>query len=220
MKQKLYLLLGDVISSRRIGDREKFQNKFEDMLENINIMYSEDIYANFKILKGIDEIGGVLSDISNSYKIMTTIAEQLYPVRMRFALIFDYIDIGLESKNISKMDGVAFHKASDILNTLKKSKLMFDISTTDKMMDSAIAGQINLILLTKKNWSAKQYQIFEKYKSINNQDDVARYFSISQQAVSKTLNRIMWKEIVSIEENLNSLLYDYAHKLHTVENIQ
>lgn len=220
MKRKFYVVLGDVISSRRISDRERFQNKFSDILKNINAEYVEDIFADFKILKGIDEIGGVLSSMSNIYNIINEILEQLHPHLIRSVLIFDYIDTGLESFDVSKMDGPAFHKASDTMDTLKKSKLMFQMSVDDKIFDIAITGQINLILLTKKNWSLKQHQIVREYKKTNNQDDVARKLGITQQAVSKTLNNVMWKEIFLIEEKLNYIIDDYSQKLHATGGIQ
>ena len=219
MKQKLYVILGDVISSRRIRDREGFQHKLETILENINDTYAEDIFADFKIIKGIDEIGCVLSTMSNGYRIINAISEQLHPDSMRYVMVFDYIDAGIKTRDISKMDGPAFHKASDIISTLKKSKLMFDMSVSDKMIDTAISGQINLILLTKKNWSSNQIQIVKEYKSTNNQDEVAKNLGISQQAVSKTLNRIMWKQIFGIEEKLNNIIEDYTQKLETTEGI-
>lgn len=220
MKKKFYVLLGDVISSRRISDRERFRNKFEEILEKINTAYVEDIFADFKVLKGIDEIGGVLFTMSNIYKIINEILEQLHPNLIRFVLIFDYIDTGMETFDISKMDGPAFHKASDTMNTLKKSKLMLEMSVSDKIIDTAITGQINLILLTKKNWSSKQHQIVREYKSTNNQDDVAKKLGITQQAVSKTLNKVMWKEIFLIEEKLNNIIDDYSQKLNAKGGIK
>jgi predicted DNA-binding protein YlxM (UPF0122 family) len=215
MKQKLYVLLGDVISSRRISDREKFQKKFGETCKEINSIYTGDIYADFKILKGIDEIGCVLSTMSNSYEIINILLEHLYPHLMRFVLVFDYIDTALETMDVAKMDGPAFHKASDLMHALKKSKLMFDMSVSDKVVDTAIAGQINLILLLKKSWSAKQHQIVKEYEKTKNQYEVAKNLGITQQAVSKTINRSMWKEIKSIEENLNYILSEYTQRQHT-----
>jgi len=214
MKQKLYVILGDVISSSRISDRENFQKRFEETCKEINIRYTNDMYADFKILKGIDEIGGVLSTMSNSYKIITNILERLYPNLMRFVLVLDYIDTSVETRNVIKMDGPAFHKASDIMSTLKKSKLMFDMYVGDKVIDTAIAGQINLILLLKKNWSARQHQIVKEYKISKNQYEVAKNLGITQQAVSKTLNLSMWKEIKNIEEKLDYILHNYSQRQH------
>jgi len=86
-KQKLYVILGDVIASRRIEDKEAFQRKLEKVCLNVNRNFREDIYADFKILKGIDEIGGVLLNIASFYRILNTMLEHFYPYSMRFALV-------------------------------------------------------------------------------------------------------------------------------------
>jgi hypothetical protein len=46
---------------------------------DINRNFAGDIYADFKILKGIDEIEGVLINIASVYKIMDIMLEELYP---------------------------------------------------------------------------------------------------------------------------------------------
>jgi hypothetical protein len=50
MKQKLYVLLGDVVHSRRISDRDDFQNKVEEACNKINTAYAEDLcgFQDFK----------------------------------------------------------------------------------------------------------------------------------------------------------------------------
>lgn len=214
MKQKFYVLLGDVIQSRKIDNRDDFQKKIEETCKNINTMYAEGIYADFKILKGIDEIGGVLSSMSNIYKVITRILDDIYPNRIRFALVFDYIDTALETRNVTKMDGVAFHKASEMIRELKRSKLMFDMSVEDEMLDMAITGQINLIFLFKKNWSATQYNIVREYEKTKKQSEVAKKLRITQQAVSKNLKRSMWKEIRTVEEKINFILQGYPQQVN------
>jgi predicted XRE-type DNA-binding protein len=192
-----------------------FQKRLEETCKKINSVYAGNIYADFKILKGIDEIAGVLSTMSKSYEIITTILEQLHPNLMRFVLVLGYVETSIETMDVARMDGPAFHKASDIMGTLKKSKLMFEMSVGDKVVDTAIAGEINLILLLKKNWSAKQHWIVMEYEKTKNQYEIAKNLGITQQAVSKTLNRSMWKEIRSIEEKLNDILDDYTQRQHT-----
>jgi predicted transcriptional regulator len=48
--------------------------------------------------------------------------------------------------------------------------------------------------------------IINEYRKIGNQNMVAKALGITQQAVSKVLNRSMWKEISGIEEDLNNVL--------------
>ena len=212
MRQKLYVISGDVISSRRIRDKEAFQKKLEGICAGVNTAHAGDIYAGFKIIKGIDEIEGVLLNISGIYEIIASILEQLYPDSMRFAVALDYIDTAVETRDTAKMDGPAFHKASDIMDTLKKSGLMFEISTGDEIMDTMISGEINLILLLKKKWSPKQHRVVSEYKKSGNQYEAAKALGITQQAVSKALARSMWKEIGGIEGRLNSVLRSLSQK--------
>ncbi|TAN38338.1 MAG: hypothetical protein EPN24_05840 [Candidatus Methanoperedens sp.] len=65
MKKKLYVLSGDVISSRQIRNREDVQKKLAEACKKINTVYANEISADFKILKGTDEIGGVLSTMTS-----------------------------------------------------------------------------------------------------------------------------------------------------------
>ncbi len=191
--RKLVVVLGDVVSSRSITNRVAFNEKLKETSHEVNISY-QNIYADFKMLKGLDEFGCVVTTITDSYNLISTIFEHLYPNFARLALVYDYIDTGLDTRDVSMMDGPAFHKASNMLLSLKRSKLLFDMAVQDEVLDSAIAGVINLILLTKKNWSTRQFQIAKEYKKGKPQSKIAEEFGISQQAVSKALSRSMWGE--------------------------
>lgn len=206
MPKKLFVVLGDVKSSREIKNRELFQEKLIKVCNELNQEYKNDLYADFKILKGLDEIGGVLNEISNIYKIINKITNQIYPNTMRFILIRDYIDTALNSKDITKMDGPAFHKASERMKLLKKSKTLFDIVTYNETIDGSLIIMINLMLLYKERWTKKQRQIIEEYEKTLNQKKVALKYNITQQAVSKVINNTKWKYIKDLEIKLNQII--------------
>jgi hypothetical protein len=144
---------------------------------------------------------------------MDTMLEELYPNSMRFVIVLDQIDTALESREVSRMDGPAFHKASDTIKDLKGSRLMFRLSTGDEILDKAVAGEINLIFFLKNGWSSRQRRILREYKNTRKQDMVAKALDISQQAVSKAIKRSMWKEISCIEDDLNDVLQNHPKNL-------
>jgi hypothetical protein len=86
------------------------------------------------------------------------------------------------------------------MNELKESKLMFGMSAGDEILDIAITNQVNLILLLRKNWSARQRQIIKGYERVMNQYEVAENLGTTQQNVSAAINRSMWKEIKRVEK--------------------
>lgn len=200
----------DVISSRKIADRELFQQKLLDVCAEVNQEYKKDLYADFKIIKGLDEIGAVLKDVSNVYQMINKIIDQIYPHKARFVIALDYVDTALKSKDVTKMDGPAFHKASQMMTTLKHSKLLFDISTGDGSWDNSIETMINLMLLYKERWTKNQRQIIKDYEETLNQGKVAKKHNITQQAVSKVINNTGWKYIKVLENNINKILSEKA----------
>jgi predicted DNA-binding protein YlxM (UPF0122 family) len=206
MPKKLFVLLGDVKSSREIKNRELFQEKLIKVCNELDQEYQNDLYADFKILKGLDEIGGVLTEISNIYKIISKITNQIYPNTMRFVLVQNYIDTALNSKDVTKMDGPAFHKASERMKLLKKSKTFFDMETYNETIDSSLIIMINLMLLYKERWTKKQHQIIEEYEKTLNQKKVALKYNITQQAVSKVINNTKWNNIKNLENQLNQII--------------
>ena len=54
IKEKFFVVQGDVVDSRKIKDRDDFQRKLESACGSVNINFKEDVYASFKIIKGID----------------------------------------------------------------------------------------------------------------------------------------------------------------------
>ena len=213
MKQKLFVLLGDVVSSRQIADRDLFQGQLNELCRNINDWYGNDIFAPFKILKGLDEMGGVLENISNFYNIINTVAESLYPQVMRCALVYDFVDTALDSRDVSRMDGPAFHRSSQSISQLKKTERRISISVQDEILDRTLAGEINLLLLFRHDISPKQRKIIKEYELIKNQMKVAERFGISQQSVSLALRRSRWKMIKELEDELDHSLQAYQKRI-------
>jgi len=202
------VMAGDVVSSRSITERAAFRRQLEQVCRRVNKTFLEDMYADFRILKGIDEIEGVLLNASNCYGILDMILTEIYPHSMRFALVHDFIETAENSRDVSRMDGPAFHTASDVLKSLKKTGLVFAMRTDDELLDRAVAADVNLMMLLKKSWSRRQHEVYSKYRETGTQHEVAETLGITQQAVSGALRRSMWKEISGIEEDLQ---YVFRH---------
>lgn len=213
MRSRYFVLLGDVVSSRTIEDENAFQHRLEMACDRINERFRQEILAALKIIKGIDEVGVVLKRIDNFYALLSDLVMQIFPQRMRFALVYDYIDVALESGDVSRMDGPSFHKASTTIEKIKRSRLSFGMAVYDDVLDAAIESQINLILLLKSQWTEKECRVIKEYERVGNQNVVAANLGVSQQAVSKVLRQSYWKEIKVLEEKLNYVIASYSQRL-------
>ena len=210
MTEDLFVFLGDVISSKKLEHRENFQNKLINGCNIINKLYKPDIYSYMNIIKGSDEIGVVLKDVSKFYSIMDVISKTIGPNLMRFVLVKGQIDTGLNQREISRMDGPAFHKASNLMDMLKNEKLIFKMDTGDPIFDKLVTNNINLIYLIEKKWSSKKINIINEYEKIRDQRKVAAKYGIKQQDVSYHLNSSNYGEIRNIKTDLESAIKSYG----------
>jgi len=78
-------IIGDIIGSRNIENRNEVQNKLKDVLNHVNNKYAEDISAKFTITLG-DEFQGLLSAGRYVMDIIQFIERKMYPVKMRFGV--------------------------------------------------------------------------------------------------------------------------------------
>ena len=210
MTEDLFVLLGDVISSKKLEHREDFQNKLINGCNKVNQKYKSDIYSYMNIIKGSDEIGVVLKNISKFYDIITEISETIGPNLMRFVLVKGKIDTGLNQREISRMDGPAFHKASNLMDMLKDEKLIFKMDTGDPIFDKLVTNNINLIYLIENKWSSKKISIINEYEKIKDQRRVAVKYGVKQQDVSYHLNSSNYMKIRNIKNDLESVIKLYG----------
>lgn len=201
-----YVVLGDVVQSRDIEARNEFQDRLEDSCRRVNERFERGVAAEFELLKGTDELGGVLHTPVDIYDIVRTFTEAVRPHLIRVAVVFGEIDVGRASNDVSKMDGPAFHRADELLNTIEQQRLLFDMETNAERLDASISDEINLLLLRRQDWTDRQRETIEAYRECGTQRDVAISLGVTQQAVSKTLNKAAWPMIESIEGRLRETL--------------
>lgn len=207
-----YVVLGDVVRSRNIDDREEFQRRLEDSCRRVNDRFESGIIAEFELLKGIDEVGGVLRTPVDIYDVARIFAEEIRPHRIRLAVAFGEVDVGLASKDVSKMDGPAFHRADELLNTIEQEKLLFDMETDTDYLDVSISDEINLLLSRRRDWTDRQREMIDAYREHGTQRAVAESHGVTQQAVSKTLNKAAWPMIETIEGRLRTTLEELERR--------
>lgn len=97
-----------------------------------------------------------MKKISSSYKIITIIHKSISPHKIRFTVVYGFIDTAVDSKNVEKMDGSAMHKAADKIMKLKKSSFLLDIDTGNSIIDPLLKGQMNLLIFYKARWTPRR----------------------------------------------------------------
>lgn len=208
-----WVMLGDVVDSREISDRASFRDTLEAALDHVNHIYGSDLYADFAGLRGVDEVGGVLTRPDNMYRILRTINNHIYPKQVRFAVVRGEIDVGSPAQNITELDGPAFHRAAELLEEVERTGLSFGMEGGNNQLNPLLANQINLLSLLRASWTKKQIEALMAYERTGSQTNAAAELEVTQQTLSERLRSINWRQINHAETILNDAFSEYLETI-------
>lgn len=210
MTRRAYVVLGDVVGSREIADREAFRDAIAAAVGTVNERYAEDVGAEFALVKGVDEIAGVLVDLRNLYRILRTVVSAVRPGSIRFAVVYGEIDVGAAGEPVDRLDGPAFHRADERLAEVADEGLYLAFAGRHGRFDPLVAASVNLLLMAREDWTDRQRAMVAAYEEAGTQTAVADRFGVSQQTVSATLRRADWPRLARLEESVDDVLAGYA----------
>lgn len=189
-------IIGDIVKSKKLGDRNAVQKKLQNVLLNINKKYSNDIASNFMITLG-DEFQGLLRVGNNVMNIISQIEIEMYPVVMRFGLGIGSIETEINREVPLGADGPAYHNARKMIEEIKKmekknmtgySNIMIATEGDNLNVDSLLNSIFTLCATLKDKWTKRQREIIHTYiNNERNQYKTAEKLNIGQPSVNKAL---------------------------------
>ena len=202
------VLVGDLVRSRRIANRQEVAKLIHNSLKNINRDFNKEFFAPLIFTRGIDELSGVLKSPHVSYEVCRQLNDRIAPHTFRFAIVTGPLDIAMGSKDAQKMDGPAFHQATDLIQQAKRDDrpYCFSIGTPNMEIDQSLNEMTNLIHILRYGWSDHQRAVVHLYEKWARQEVVADKLGITQQAVSDALQKAHYKAIKRAEILIDQLL--------------
>lgn len=204
--ERAYVVLGDVVGSRDVPDREELDRRLRTALAGVNDEYGDRVDAWFTPLKGVDEFGGTLADRGAAYGVVRAIQEGLHPAVARYVVVAGPVDVNPDSTDVREMDGPAFHRADELLAELADEGGNFALETGDPTVDDLATAAGDLALAVREGWTERQAEIAHAYRIQGTQVAVAEGFDVSRQAVSKTLKAAGYDRVRRAEERLTRAL--------------
>lgn len=206
------VVLADVVDSRKIEDRDAFENRLREAISTVNGNYREHIQADFNILKGIDEFGGIITSISPIADIQKTFSRALYPEQFRMVAVVGEIDVNEFSEYVSQMDGPVFARGDTALREIEESGYQFRLSSNRPYFDELVSNYICLLEIIREDWGETAMNVVSEYERADNQSEVAENLDISPQTVSYHIGKPEVNLVLEIEESLSEILYRMEQK--------
>jgi hypothetical protein len=205
-KRNFCVVTCDIKRSRKLQARALVQKKVFAAINTLNRKYQNELLAPFRMTMG-DEFQGVLRSGRRSYQVSKDVHHTLD--------VYCGIGVGIITTklttNPSEMDGPAFHRSRVALEEAKKGKLDAVIKTPDENRNALLNALIWLVLHIRRNWTKRQSEVVDYLDSHpSRQNEVAKHFKMSPQAVSKVVKKTGWREVSVAERILNKLLEEPA----------
>lgn len=209
-------MIGDLVSSRLIPDRQAVQRTLKDILKKINDEHQTIIASRFTITLG-DEFQGLLSQAESLFNMMETVKRAMHPVRIRFGIGVGDITTDIDPTLSIGADGPAFYNARDSIEAIRKlqqTKWSVESELRIKTANAELDELLNTALATcswmERHWSKRQREIIETYRLYTDQRLAAERLGINQSSVHRGLKNSGFYLYLSAREvvtrNLQTLM--------------
>lgn len=196
-------IIGDIIKSREINERETFQKKLNSVLEEVNEKFMDIIASKFTVTLG-DEFQGLLLNKGDIFTVLFYIKLRLFPVKVRIAMGIGEITTEIDPDRSLGADGPAYHRARDIMDEFKDLEKKPSIPNSSILIkgtkdnyDNSLNTILTLMTYIEKSWSLKQVEnIFLTFFKEMNQKDIAYEKGINQSTVSRSLDSAGYYEYI------------------------
>lgn len=198
------LIVGNVIKSR-----ERFNPKewdyFHQSIEQINKQFRSSLKIPLIVYSG-DSFGGTCDNLNTAIKIVMAIQEYQKYQKSRMVIIEDQVTFGLEKNNFLALEGPALWKSQNNLEKLRKTPSFFLADLQDKIKTAAVNTILNLVLAIRNDWNEIEWEVYKSIGRGIKQKELAVQLGVSQQYISKIMNRSKLKAVKQAEDNLELII--------------
>jgi len=204
MTERRCVVLGDVVDSRTLDDRETARDRLERAVDAATDAAHDAVVAPFAVLKGVDEVGGVLEDPAGAVPAVRALVEELHPVELRVGVAYDVVDVAPDADAVAEMDGPAFHRADGCLREAADGDryVRVALDPVPDVFERVLGDQLDLLSAWTYSWTPRQTEVVRAYRGAETMTAVAETLDVSVQTVSKTIGRTRARTVFDVEATL------------------
>ena len=184
-------LIADVVESKKINERGRFQEQLKEKLEEINERRTSQLLSPYTITLG-DEFQAVYAQYSTLLHDIWEIIAAVYPQRIRFSLGHGKLTTVINPVQAIGMDGPAFYAARTGINRLKDiDRTIIQLEGEEIAHKNLFNESLWLLSLYQDKWKERTHQTFwglQKGQSV----EKLSHLSIDRETISE---RAVYKQI-------------------------
>lgn len=201
------VVVGDIVKSREMTDRADAQDRIREVVETFNDRAPDALEAPLQLTGG-DEMKAILSDPSWVVDMITWISEAVHPIELVWGIGRGLLETSWVP-DVGALDGPCFHRARHAVEESSREGNWVTASGFSKRDDRLLSVVFGLMGAIRDSWTDRQVGYIRSVREMS-QKATAEEFGVSESAVSQSLRRARYKEIVRGEAVLRDLLGSYT----------
>lgn len=208
------VIIGDIIQSREIEERDLVQKQFIQVLKDLNDIYDDEIASQFIITAG-DEFQGLLKTKKHILEIIEYIDISLYPTKLRYGIGEGLITSTINKEKSNEIDGPAYHRARRMIEEIEENEkgnqkpiinIMID---TGHLEDEILNASFALMSTIKSTWTKRQTEVVYAYLGNNNNQHItAAALNVQQSTINRSLNAANYYSFSYAKNKLSKYLQE------------
>ncbi|KAA3613877.1 MAG: hypothetical protein DWQ05_16510 [Calditrichaeota bacterium] len=183
--QRYLVLIGDVVSSKKIPERMKFQNELQALFADLNNK-NNSLISPYTITLG-DEFQAVFTNPQRLFLDIFSIMERTWPVRIRFSLGIGTIATQINKNQAIGMDGQAFHCAREGMSKMRRQNSLLNIKGLQNPERALIEENLNLLSFHMQKWKANRFAILRQLMADTSIIAIAESQNLTDKAIYKAI---------------------------------
>ncbi len=183
-EQKYIAVIGDLIGSRQLPERDKVQVRLNYFLVKINSHFTDLIAADFANTIG-DEFQGLVKRDFPLQEFLQFFHQHFgWKIKTRFGIGLGDLTTTIKNTAIG-LDGACFYHARTALQQAKDQSKFLTFAGFE--MNLALTALFDLVFQIESKWSQRQKEIIVLYREVGDQSAIARQLQVTKQSVFDTI---------------------------------
>lgn len=200
-------VVGDVVASRAVPDREALQNRLREGVASISRARRDVLSADVQITAG-DEVQALLATPDGAVSILRGLSDALHPIPLTFGIGYGALSTELPARRRDRrlplLDGPCFHRARAALESARE-RGAWAAAGGFARVETPLNALLELVGNLRRGWTEKQglYSVAARELA---QKDVAERFGVSPSVISESLKGARLELVKRGETGIEELL--------------
>lgn len=181
------VLIADIVNSRIIENRHVFQRDLKAIINTVNERSRTSHLSPITLTLG-DEFQAVYGGFRTLFPDMIDIMTSIHPYQLRIAIAHGQLSTDINPNAALEMDGSAFIKARELMESLKKARhTMMQIATTEAFNPDLTNLCLRLVSKEIARWKSNTLKIFDDLLNHARKEQIAGALQITKRAVDQQI---------------------------------